>query len=82
MARPRLRPLGAEAAASLAAGGQDPASEPTTLLPEGSRLRAPPSASSHHPRCYQRARRAFFPVARNVNTVFCALPPKKRIRGG
>ena len=53
VARPRLRPLGAEAAASLAAGGQDPASEPTTLLPEGSRLRAPPSASSHHPDEYR-----------------------------
>jgi len=28
------------------------------------------------------ARRAFFPVARDLTTVFRALPPKKRIRAG
>ncbi|PUZ44938.1 hypothetical protein GQ55_8G178600 [Panicum hallii var. hallii] len=43
---------------------------------------APPPAAKHKfpSSAVLSARRAFFRVARNINTVFCALPPKKRIR--
>jgi hypothetical protein len=67
--------------------------EPTTPTSEASRLR-PPSECPPAPRKPARPpstpakrrfpapRRAFFPVPRDLNAVFRALPPKKRIRAG
>ncbi|TKW11263.1 hypothetical protein SEVIR_6G222200v4 [Setaria viridis] len=43
----------------------------------------PPAAKRKFPSsAAPSARRAFFPVARDLTTVFRALPPKKRIRAG
>jgi hypothetical protein len=43
----------------------------------------PPTAKRKFPSsAAPSARRAFFPVARDLTTVFRALPPKKRIRAG
>ncbi|GJN04028.1 hypothetical protein PR202_ga21538 [Eleusine coracana subsp. coracana] len=69
--------------------------EPTTPTSEESRIQPPtecppaprkpawvrkfPSTTSAAP---PPPRRAFFPVARDLSTVFRALPPKKRIRAG